>query len=320
MKRQRDRPRRPQLQGQGSRPALPRPDSAGVTEAAAPPRDSRQGGPAARPRRLGDGRVETPQAFFAKAEAENPEPPVWVGELYLELHRATLTSQAKTKQGNRRSEHLLREAELWAATAAVRTGFPYPADDLDRVWRDRPAAPVPRHPARLVHRLGCTARARATYDRVTDELNGIIDAAQRALAGEGDTRLVFNSAPHARSGVRAGAATTPAEEGPHRPRPAPPTAGTSWRTACCAWRSTTGAGRVGVRHRRGPRDDRAGRGRQPAPAPLRLPEHVGRLGRRRVLPQHGPRPHRRRRGRPRRRRRLGAGSSAPSVPPASPRC
>jgi alpha-mannosidase len=78
---------------------------------------------------------ETPADFFTKAEAEYPNPPVWVGELYLELHRATLTSQARTKQGNRRSEHLLREAELWAATAAIRAGFPYPYEQLDRIWK-----------------------------------------------------------------------------------------------------------------------------------------------------------------------------------------
>ncbi|MCC8455434.1 alpha-mannosidase [Streptomyces rochei] len=155
---------------------------------------------------------ETPHAFFEKAEAENPHPPVWVGELYLELHRATLTSQAKTKQGNRRSEHLLREAELWAATAAVRTGFPYPYDDLDRIWKTVLLHQfhdiLPGSSIAWVHR-----EARATYDRVAAELNGIVDAAQRALAGEGDTPLVFNSAPHHRSGVRAGAAATVVAEG-----------------------------------------------------------------------------------------------------------
>ncbi|REG00500.1 alpha mannosidase-like protein [Asanoa ferruginea] len=62
--------------------------------------------------------VESPAAFFAGAEAEyGSRAPVWVGELYLELHRATYTSQAATKQGNRRAEHLLREAELWCTTA-----------------------------------------------------------------------------------------------------------------------------------------------------------------------------------------------------------
>ncbi|NMK85752.1 alpha-mannosidase, partial [Staphylococcus capitis] len=77
----------------------------------------------------------TPAQFFADARAEYANPPRWSGELYLELHRGTYTSQANTKQGNRRSEHLLREAELWAATAAVRTGFEYPYAELDEIWK-----------------------------------------------------------------------------------------------------------------------------------------------------------------------------------------
>ncbi|CAM5715829.1 alpha-mannosidase [Streptomyces canarius] len=155
---------------------------------------------------------ETPRTFFEKAEAEYPEPPVWVGELYLELHRATLTSQAKTKQGNRRSEHLLREAELWAATAAVRAGFPYPYEELDQIWKTVLLHQfhdiLPGSSIAWVHR-----EARATYERIAGELNAIIDGAQRALAGEGTTELVFNSAPHERAGVVAGGATAPALTG-----------------------------------------------------------------------------------------------------------
>ncbi|POX64412.1 alpha-mannosidase [Streptomyces sp. Ru62] len=155
---------------------------------------------------------ETPRTFFEKAEAEYPEPPVWVGELYLELHRATLTSQAKTKQGNRRSEHLLREAELWAATAAVRTGFPYPYEELDRIWKTVLLHQfhdiLPGSSIAWVHR-----EARATYERLAGELNAIIEGAQRALAGEGGTELVFNSAPHERAGVIAGGAAVPAVTG-----------------------------------------------------------------------------------------------------------
>ncbi|MDI9829836.1 glycoside hydrolase family 38 C-terminal domain-containing protein [Streptomyces sp. KAU_LT] len=154
---------------------------------------------------------ETPDAFFRKAEAEYPDAPVWVGELYLELHRATLTSQAGTKQGNRRSEHLLREAELWAATAAVRTGFPYPYEELDRIWKTVLLHQfhdiLPGSSIAWVHR-----EARATYARLAGELEAIIDAAQRALAGEGTTELVFNAAPHPRAGVPAGGARTPVTE------------------------------------------------------------------------------------------------------------
>ncbi|NBE54240.1 alpha-mannosidase [Streptomyces boluensis] len=148
---------------------------------------------------------EKPADFFAKAEAEYPDPPVWVGELYLELHRATLTSQARTKQGNRRSEHLLREAELWAATASVRTGFPYPYEELDRIWKTVLLHQfhdiLPGSSIAWVHR-----EAEKTYAAVATELTGIIEAAQRALAGDGDTELVFNASAHTRGGVAAGAA------------------------------------------------------------------------------------------------------------------
>ncbi|MFI6861385.1 alpha-mannosidase [Streptomyces sp. NPDC050421] len=163
---------------------------------------------------------ETPTDFFTKAEAEYPNAPVWVGELYLELHRATLTSQAKTKQGNRRSEHLLREAELWAATAAVRTGTAYPYEQLDRIWKTVLLHQfhdiLPGSSIAWVHR-----EAEKTYAAVAEELNGIIDAAQRALAGDSATGevLVFNSAPHARGGVGAGAAT--AVPAVSAPAPAP---------------------------------------------------------------------------------------------------
>ncbi|NUT09114.1 MAG: alpha-mannosidase, partial [Nonomuraea sp.] len=116
---------------------------------------------------------ETPADFFAKAEAEYPDPPVWVGELYLELHRATLTSQAKTKQGNRRSESLLREAELWAATAAVRAGAEYPYARLDRIWKTVLLHQfhdiLPGSSIAWVHR-----EARNTYAAVAEELNEIV--------------------------------------------------------------------------------------------------------------------------------------------------
>ncbi|MBF9069154.1 alpha-mannosidase [Streptacidiphilus fuscans] len=79
--------------------------------------------------------LEAPDAFFAAAAAEHERLPVWRGELYLENHRGTYTSQARTKRGNRRAEALLREAELWAATAAVRTGAAYPYERLERLWQ-----------------------------------------------------------------------------------------------------------------------------------------------------------------------------------------
>ncbi|NED93841.1 alpha-mannosidase [Phytoactinopolyspora alkaliphila] len=149
--------------------------------------------------------IEAPAEFFAKAEAEYSNAPVWVGELYLEYHRGTYTSQTKTKQGNRRSEHLLREAELWATTAAVRTGHVYRYEQLDRLWKTVLLHQfhdiLPGSSIAWVHR-----QAADTYAEVAEELHGIIVAAQSALAGDGDRPVVFNAAPHARGGIPAGGA------------------------------------------------------------------------------------------------------------------
>lgn len=58
-------------------------------------------------------------SFFEKAVADARDLPLWVGELYLELHRGTYTSQARTKRGNRKSEYLLRDAEFLDAVTRV---------------------------------------------------------------------------------------------------------------------------------------------------------------------------------------------------------
>ena len=57
--------------------------------------------------------LEKALTFFEKVTAEAKDLPVWVGELYLELHRGTYTTQAKNKLGNRKSEFLLRDAEFF---------------------------------------------------------------------------------------------------------------------------------------------------------------------------------------------------------------
>ena len=73
--------------------------------------------------------IDTPAAMFERVErdADRGAPvPVWRGELYFETHRGTLTSQLRTKLGNRRCERLLVEAELWSAAV----GRPASVDEL----------------------------------------------------------------------------------------------------------------------------------------------------------------------------------------------
>jgi alpha-mannosidase len=76
--------------------------------------------------------MEGPRRFFTEAEAEIRQPAVWVGELYLEFHRGTYTSQAATKLGNRRAEFALRESELWGALAP---GSDRGNEELEALWK-----------------------------------------------------------------------------------------------------------------------------------------------------------------------------------------
>ena len=80
--------------------------------------------------RLEMGKVED---FFASLPVEGI--PTYVGELYLELHRATLTTQARTKQLMRQGEHRLVEAEALAALASL-SGREVPVETLDAKWQD----------------------------------------------------------------------------------------------------------------------------------------------------------------------------------------
>jgi alpha-mannosidase len=145
-------------------------------------------------------RIDSPAAFFSEAEAEYPDAPVWRGEMYLELHRGTYTSQARTKQGNRRSEHLLREAELWSATATLRVGNPYPAAELKQLWElvllQQFHDILPGSSIAWVH-----SDAERNYAAIAERAEKIIDEAIRALVGEGERLLAVNAAPHARAGV-----------------------------------------------------------------------------------------------------------------------
>lgn len=143
--------------------------------------------------------VDKPARFFEQAQEEYPDAPVWSGELYLELHRGTYTTQAETKAGNRRSEHLLREAELWSTAAAVGGRYDYPYDELDALWKTVLLHQfhdiLPGSSIAWVHR-----EARATYERVCGQLEELIGRATLACMDTGGPR-VLNPAPTARREV-----------------------------------------------------------------------------------------------------------------------
>ncbi|MCX6138770.1 MAG: glycosyl hydrolase-related protein [Ignavibacteriales bacterium] len=77
---------------------------------------------------------ETATKYIAYLKQQDPATiPVWKDELYLEYHQGTFTTQAKTKEGNRKSEILLTDAEKLASFATL-YGEKYP--DLHDAWKN----------------------------------------------------------------------------------------------------------------------------------------------------------------------------------------
>ncbi|KAI8260174.1 Alpha-mannosidase [Colletotrichum sp. SAR 10_98] len=77
----------------------------------------------------------TPDDFFDKLEEKAHTLPTWHGELYFELHRGTYTTQAATKNNNRRAEFLLRDLEFLATIASIHDpSYKYPKKELDEMW------------------------------------------------------------------------------------------------------------------------------------------------------------------------------------------
>ncbi|KAM6060838.1 LOW QUALITY PROTEIN: alpha-mannosidase 2C1 [Theristicus caerulescens] len=80
--------------------------------------------------------ISTPDRLFSVLEKESSQLCTWVGELFLELHNGTYTTQAQIKKGNRECERILHDVEVLSTLAVARGGvFQYPASQLQRLWR-----------------------------------------------------------------------------------------------------------------------------------------------------------------------------------------
>ncbi len=60
--------------------------------------------------------------YMKEMEADTRNPSTYVGELYLELHRGTLTNQHRIKRNNRKCELALRDLEYLTVSNAVKAG------------------------------------------------------------------------------------------------------------------------------------------------------------------------------------------------------
>ncbi len=76
----------------------------------------------------------TPKEFFNRLDKDSIDLPSWIGELYLEFHRGTYTTQAWNKRNNRQSEIRLREAEI-LASLGMPLGGRYDQKSLNEAWK-----------------------------------------------------------------------------------------------------------------------------------------------------------------------------------------
>ena len=79
---------------------------------------------------------EPAAAFLAEWSKEADRFATWVGELYLERHQGTLTTEARNKWYNRKMELALREWEWTSMLAKLQGGASYPTDRLRDIWRE----------------------------------------------------------------------------------------------------------------------------------------------------------------------------------------
>lgn len=79
------------------------------------------------------------EPYFKELEEkvkDNKNLPVWDGELYLEYHRGTFTSQARIKRNNRYSEVLYHNVELFASMAErLLDNYYYPLNKINQGWK-----------------------------------------------------------------------------------------------------------------------------------------------------------------------------------------
>lgn len=142
--------------------------------------------------------------FFHKIDgaADYPE---WVGELYLELHRGTYTTQGHNKCNNRKAELMYRDIEFLSSIADP-MGLPYPREELLKQWKKILCQQfhdvIPGSSIRQVYEdtdiiyPEVFSAGQEIMDNAVAKIIGGIDT-----TGNGDAIVVFNTLPWGRTDI-----------------------------------------------------------------------------------------------------------------------
>lgn len=153
--------------------------------------------------------VETGRAteYFRKLNEtikENPYNgylPVWDGELYLEFHRGTYTSQGYNKKMNRFMEYKLREEEMLSVFAEKLFNKPYNREEFLKAWEIVLCEQF--HdilPGSSIHEV--YEDSHEEYERALEYINQATKAAKASFVNEKeDTFTLFNQANWERDSI-----------------------------------------------------------------------------------------------------------------------
>ncbi|KAI3371290.1 hypothetical protein L3Q82_023907, partial [Scortum barcoo] len=145
--------------------------------------------------------ASSPNKLFSELQAYSDFLCTWTGELFLELHNGTYTTQAQIKRGNRQCETLLHDLEIASSLALCRDRtFQYPVEKLRELWRllllNQFHDVIPGSCIEMV-----VEDALKYYEDIRSDGAKLLHDACEALGSGGKSAGVFNSLPWERQEV-----------------------------------------------------------------------------------------------------------------------
>ncbi len=126
--------------------------------------------------------------------------PTWEGELYVEVHRGTYTTNLKMKKYMADAESVLRSAEIWSSIADMLGLVEYPKEELEKLWK--------RVLLHQFHDVLPGSSIKEVYDEAIEDLKkvirraeGIIQNTLEKIAEREGGFLIFNDLPWERREV-----------------------------------------------------------------------------------------------------------------------
>lgn len=148
------------------------------------------------------GKAEAYFSRLAERAAANKDLPVWDGELYLEYHRGTYTSQAEIKKNNRKAEILLHDAELFNSFAAADNYLEYPRllfkENWELVLKNQFHDILPGSSIKEVYQ-DSAEEFKQVFKKTGEALTSSLEEIAAQIKGKEKKLVVFNSLPWQRS-------------------------------------------------------------------------------------------------------------------------